>query len=316
MKDENRLFEALLDVIPFAAYAVDVETYEVVYANKQMVESMYAPRESFCWKKLYGQESACSWCTIPQLKQRKRLYSNDKLLTNFFDEGSDKWFQSYDELVRWPDGRTVKYAITVDITEQKEIQAAMIATNTKLAIQSKKLKVANLMLEQLAKKDYLTQINNRGEFFKQATQLFHEKLEKNKELYALMLDIDNFKSLNDSYGHALGDEALKQFVKAVQECLDEKDIFGRLGGEEFAIITIASKLDEVVQKCEKIKEKTQNIELMHEGDAVTFSVSIGVSAKQEQNSIDALLDLSDKELYNAKKAGKNRVKVRALDARK
>ncbi|MGM0623478.1 MAG: hypothetical protein ACQESH_05590, partial [Campylobacterota bacterium] len=168
MQEENRLFEALLDVIPFAAYAVDVDTYEVVYANKQMSESMYAPREKFCWKRLYGQENACSWCSILQLKQRKKVYSNDKLLSSFFDEGSDRWFQSYDELVKWPDGRTVKYSITVDITEQKEIQASMIKTNTKLAIQSKKLKEANAMLEKLAKTDYLTGIDNRGEFFKSA----------------------------------------------------------------------------------------------------------------------------------------------------
>lgn len=146
---ENKLFEVLLDVIPFAAYAVDVNTYEVLYANKQMTENMYAPREEFCWKKLYGQEEACSWCTIPQLKQREEVYTNEKLVTNFFDESTDCWLQSYDELVKWPDGRTVKYAISVDITEQKEIQADMIKANTKLSIQRKKLLEANKKLQEL-----------------------------------------------------------------------------------------------------------------------------------------------------------------------
>ncbi len=148
---ENKLFEALLDVIPFAAYAVDIETYEVVYANKQMSEKMYAPRATECWKKIFGQEEKCSWCTIGELSKREAIYSSDKLISSFFDEATDKWFQSYDELVRWPDGRTVRYSIAVDITEQKEIQANMIKTHSKLARQTTKLKDVNKKLEELTK---------------------------------------------------------------------------------------------------------------------------------------------------------------------
>ena len=144
---------------------VDIETYEVVYANKMMTEKMYAPREEFCWKKIFGQEEVCSWCNIAQLKQREKIYRSEKLISNFFDEATDSWLQSYDELVKWPDGRTVKYSIAVDITEQKEIQASLIQSHTKLAIQTKKLKEANEKLEFLANKDYLTGIRNRGEFF-------------------------------------------------------------------------------------------------------------------------------------------------------
>jgi len=148
---ENKLFEVLLDVIPFAAYAVDIETYEVVYANKLMSESMYAPREEHCWKKIFGQEDVCSWCSIPALKKREAIYTNEKLVGSFFDEVTDSWLQTYDELVKWPDGKTVKYTISVDITEQKEIQADMIKAHSKLAIQSKKLLEANKKLKQLSK---------------------------------------------------------------------------------------------------------------------------------------------------------------------
>lgn len=150
---ENKLFEVLLDVIPFAAYAVDIETYEVVYANKLMSENLYAPREESCWKKVFGQEEACSWCTIPELQKREANYKNEKLVSTFFDEATDKWLQSYDELVKWPDGRTVKYSISVDITKQKEIQADMIKAHSKLAMQAKQLSEANRKLEEMAKKN-------------------------------------------------------------------------------------------------------------------------------------------------------------------
>ena len=68
---ENKLFEALLDVIPFGAYAVDINSYEVVYANKLMRENMYAPQETYCWEQVFGQEEICSWCSIFNLKERK-----------------------------------------------------------------------------------------------------------------------------------------------------------------------------------------------------------------------------------------------------
>lgn len=132
---ENKLFEALLDVIPFGAYAVDVDTYEVVYANKLMRENMYAPKETHCWGKVFGQEEICSWCSIFKLQDRrtKKLVSG-KYICEFFDEADDKWIKSYDELMSWPDGRNVKYSIMVDITDQKEIQGSMMKSHAALAI--------------------------------------------------------------------------------------------------------------------------------------------------------------------------------------
>jgi signal transduction histidine kinase/CheY-like chemotaxis protein len=144
---ENKLFEALLDVIPFRAYAVDVESYEVVYANKKMRENMYAPQETYCWEKVFGQEQICSWCTINSLQNRVSKKSNDKLTCEFFDECDDKWLKSYDELISWPDGRDVKYSILVDITDQKEIQGDMIKAHAKLAMHSKQLKSTNKNLQ-------------------------------------------------------------------------------------------------------------------------------------------------------------------------
>ena len=305
---ENKLFEALLDVIPFAAYAVDIETYEVVYANKMMSEKMYAPREEFCWKKVFGQEEVCSWCTISTLKERERTYKNDKKITNFFDESTDSWFQTYDELVRWPDGRTVKYSIAVDITEQKEIQASMIQTHTKLAMKTKKLKEANEKLEFMAKKDFLTKVNNRGNFFNLAEKLYLDKDINN--IYVAMLDLDKFKQLNDNYGHKLGDEALKKFANLVSGLIEQKDIFARIGGEEFAIVLSNTDEKTAISKLEEIKNAVSNIVLKHKDNEVKFSVSIGLAKKEENETLDMTLEHADKQLYEAKKSGRNKLKFR------
>ncbi len=308
--EENKLFEALLDVIPFAAYAVDIETYEVVYANKLMGESLYAPRENFCWKKVFGQNEVCSWCTISELKQRKAIYHSEKLVTNFFDEVTDKWLQSYDELVRWPDGRTVKYSIAVDITEQKEIQANMIKTHTKLAIQTKALREANEKLEYMATKDYLTGINNRGSFFEQAKKIWEQPLKTNEKIYIAMFDLDKFKNINDTYGHQVGDTVLKEFAKSVSSNLDENDIFARIGGEEFVLLTISEDEKKVIEKLEKMRQNVENLSLTSQKENLQLTVSIGLSSKLDNQTIDQTLDFADKKLYEAKNSGRNNIKFR------
>lgn len=308
---ENRLFEALLDVIPFAAYAVDIETFEVVYANKMMTENMYAPREEFCWKKVAGQDEMCSWCTVSELKQRSRKFKNEKTISSYFDEVTDTWFQAFDELVSWPDGRTVKYTILIDITEQKEIQASMIKTHTKLAIQSKKLKEANEKLQFLSKKDYLTGIDNRRNYFTKALKIFETQFDDGFYMYVGMLDIDKFKDLNDTYGHAIGDEALKIFTQEVENHLDEGDIFGRLGGEEFAVITIHNNETEVLKKFDNIKEGISQLVINKGENPISFTVSIGIDRKEiTDETIDEIHERADKKLYEAKDSGRNRIKFR------
>lgn len=306
---ENKLFEALLDVIPFAAYAVDINTYEVVYANKMMSEKMYAPREDFCWKKVFGQEEVCSWCTINTLKQRHAIYKSEKLVSNFFDEATDTWLQSYDELVKWPDGRTVKYSIAVDITDQKEIQANMIKTHTKLAMQSKKLKEANEKLKDMATKDFLTGANNRGNFFELGENIC-KKTDNKYPIFVAMLDIDKFKILNDTYGHKTGDIALKTFVKTIEKSLDDTDLLGRLGGEEFGLVISSCSKESVVNKIEEIRKSVENILVSYNDKEIKFTVSIGMVQRDENETLDATLERADNELYSAKENGRNILKFR------
>lgn len=140
---ENRLFEALLDVVPFGAYAVDVNSYEIVYANKIIREYIADSKASYCWEAVYKQEGMCKWCSISKLEQRRE---KGKIVSEFFNESFDQWVKSYDELISWPDGRDVKYSILVDITDQKENQGSLIKSHADLAIRTKQLsKVDNTL---------------------------------------------------------------------------------------------------------------------------------------------------------------------------
>lgn len=143
---ENSLFEALLDIVPFKAYVIDIETYEVVYANQIMRSSMYAPKANYCWEKIFGQSSKCSWCNVDKIKLNDNQ-SNKSYISEFFDEIDDKWFVSNDKLISWANGCNAKYSILVDITEQKANQGTIIQAHAKLSIYTKHLKNINKDLQ-------------------------------------------------------------------------------------------------------------------------------------------------------------------------
>ena len=168
---ENKLFEALLDVVPFGAYAVDVETFKIVYANKIIRDNMYAPQEEHCWEKLYGKESKCEWCSINKNTQKK-------LTCDFFDEIDDKWIKSFDEFISWPDGRDVKYSILVDTTSQKEIEGSMIQSHAKLAVRSKQVNKTNqnLQITKLKLQKTVTELEKEKEKAQNATKIKSEFL--------------------------------------------------------------------------------------------------------------------------------------------
>lgn len=144
---ENSLFKALLDMVPFRAYVMDVKTYEVVYANKLMTDSMNVPKAKHCWEKIFGQSSRCPWCNISEMKQNSDKHLNTSYISEFFDEIDDRWFISHNKFISWTNGRDAKYSILVDITEQKENQGAIIQTHAKLSMYTKHLKNINKSLQ-------------------------------------------------------------------------------------------------------------------------------------------------------------------------
>ena len=166
-----------------------------------------------------------------------------------------------------------------------------------------KIKERTRELEILASTDFLTGINNRRNFFFLAKKVFNEK--NDNKTYAIMIDVDNFKKLNDKYGHQVGDEVLKHLTKTISSILQEDDIFGRLGGEEFAILykyhkNSSSNLD----KIEQIRNLVENLKY----NDIKCTISIGVALQHENDkSIDMLLSRADKGLYQAKNAGRNKV---------
>mgnify|MGYP000273452979 CR=1 FL=1 len=163
-------------------------------------------------------------------------------------------------------------------------------------------------LTTIATTDYLTGIYNRRHFSELANREIKRSSRYQHFLSVLMLDIDNFKLLNDKYGHAVGDLALKFFTETTQLMLREQDIFGRIGGEEFAIILPETEVKEAIIVAERICKKIAASGFDDNGTKVKFTVSIGLTCYRDgETDLDMLLADADKALYQAKESGRNKV---------
>ncbi|WP_319541665.1 PAS domain S-box protein [uncultured Pseudodesulfovibrio sp.] len=163
-------------------------------------------------------------------------------------------------------------------------------------------------MKRLATTDGLTGVNNRHNFFVLGSkELVRAKRYKNP-LSVLMLDIDYFKSINDTHGHQAGDLVLRMLAAASLGTLRETDIFGRLGGEEFAVILPETGLKEGLEAAERLREVYACLEA-RVGDAViSFTVSIGTTVvRPSDKTIEEVLNRADEALYKAKRMGRNRV---------
>ena len=158
--------------------------------------------------------------------------------------------------------------------------------------------------------DYLTGLNNRGYFIERAEEEFRRAIRYGKMLSVGMMDIDNFKKINDEYGHKTGDAALKVLAEVCSQTLREVDIVGRMGGEEFAILMPETHSEAALDVAERLRVALASAEVPREFGApsIRFTVSIGLATKSSADeSLEFLLNLADQALYRAKGSGKNRV---------
>ena len=165
-------------------------------------------------------------------------------------------------------------------------------------------------LEYLARTDPLSGAFNRRHFMESFDAEIKRARRYKHTLCALMIDIDHFKSINDSYGHDVGDDAIKKTVDATREMLRSEDTLGRLGGEEFAVILPETDVEGARLVAERIRERISDIRIVTSQKPCTFTASLGLTEFRENDEIADMLKRSDEALYEAKEAGRDRVIVK------
>ncbi|MBU1235597.1 MAG: diguanylate cyclase [Gammaproteobacteria bacterium] len=170
-------------------------------------------------------------------------------------------------------------------------------------------KQSERQLEHLAMTDSLTGLHNRRSFLEIAERELSRATRYGNPLAILMLDIDHFKAVNDTHGHRVGDNVLKEFARLCQQTLRTFDTVGRVGGEEFAILLPQTSHEQAVGVAERIRQLVEHARLsLEHGLPLQFTVSIGVAEVPDTpTNIDTLLNQADTALYDAKRTGRNRV---------
>ncbi|MCV9886532.1 histidine kinase N-terminal 7TM domain-containing diguanylate cyclase [Metabacillus halosaccharovorans] len=173
------------------------------------------------------------------------------------------------------------------------------------------LKRLQVKLEQLAYYDELTQIYNRRAFFQKSEQEFAEAKKRSIPFTMILIDIDYFKKVNDTYGHHIGDQLLKHVVKACQTQLNEGELFARYGGEEFVLALKGCTAIEGEEIANKLRRYVETQPLRSDkGDIyVTLSLGVAEASEERDETLYQLLNHADKALYRAKGEGRNQVNV-------
>jgi diguanylate cyclase (GGDEF)-like protein len=162
-------------------------------------------------------------------------------------------------------------------------------------------------LRQMATIDPLTGAHNRRYFFEEGEKVHQSSLCYQHPYSVLMLDLDNFKRVNDTYGHAAGDEVLRETVRRMQSCIRNVDILGRYGGEEFTVLFPETDLVKAEQAAERLLDTLRSTPINVGPAELTFTASIGV-AQSDPASAETFMQLverADRASYHAKELGKN-----------
>lgn len=210
--------------------------------------------------------------------------------------------------------RAILDAISIAPTDLILYEQLMITSLLPLGVVLLTNEVISLKLRKYAEHDSLTNLYNR--------RIFLECLHKNKSrairmktpLSLLVLDIDNFKAINDSYGHLAGDQVLIDFAKNIQENLRKEDVIGRMGGEEFAIFLPNISEEAAITFAERLRSIIEAKPVSTSKGVINYTISIGITNIESQTSIEQAMDAADSAMYEAKRSGRNRVIYKCVNA--
>ncbi|MGH6760542.1 MAG: GGDEF domain-containing protein [Phyllobacterium sp.] len=185
-----------------------------------------------------------------------------------------------------------------------DANAALNRALEELAETHEKLSASHRQLAEKACRDDMTGLLNRSGFF----EAVHPSINGSAPGVLLVMDADNFKAINDNFGHHIGDEALRCISLAIAGALRPKDILGRIGGEEFAAFLPDMGPGPAATIAERIRNAVEALEFMApDGTTITLTISIGGAEYREGVQISSIMREADRRLYSAKRTGRNRV---------
>lgn len=221
--------------------------------------------------------------------------------------------EKIEQITLLDDIKKVKQALLQEIEHMREtVKEKQSRDNIKLESLSRQVNTLNVQLEKVRTEsvtDGLTGIYNRKAFDRQIGELVDKNMISRSPFSLLLLDIDDFKTINDTYGHQTGDRVILAVINKCRQSIRSQDFLARYGGEEFAVIMSGASLKNAVKKanliCQSIAATRYALQDVSGSPTLSVTISIGVSCLKKSDSVAAVTRRADKALYAAKHAGKN-----------
>ena len=293
LSEREQLFSSLLDSVNAVLWAFDWEARQVLYVSPAYERIFGRPASLVLadyneWRdSIYPDDLEYAERSLAQVLLKGSVEDREYRILNA--EGQVRWpsDKCYINQQREGEQRVIVVGIAEDITEKKQLEGE---------------------LHRLATTDVLTQSSNRRHFFECAQQAFESAREDGTPLAFLLLDIDDFKQVNDSYGHQEGDQVLQRIADSGKAVLRRGDQFGRIGGEEFAAVFPGCNAQVAEQIAERLQREIQRLSFSHGDHEYGVTVSQGLTAlSDEDESLDSLFARADAAMYRAKRQGKNQI---------
>jgi diguanylate cyclase (GGDEF)-like protein/PAS domain S-box-containing protein len=293
LTEREQLFSSLLVSVNAVLWAFDWENRQMLYVSPAY-ERIFGRSAGLLladfneWRdSIYPDDLEYAERSLAQVLEKGAVEDREYRIIDA--EGQIRWLSDKCFINRNPEAgqRVIIVGIAEDITEKKHLENE---------------------LQRLATTDVLTQSSNRRHFFECANREFDRARSQGSQMAFLLLDIDDFKVINDTYGHPAGDIVLQHIAESGRAALRRGDLFGRIGGEEFAAVFPGCAPDIARQVAERLQREIQRLSFEHEGQTFGITVSQGLSnLGDDDENLDSLFARADAAMYQAKREGKNRI---------
>ena len=292
LSEREQLYSSLLDSVNAVLWAFDWETRQVLYVSPAYERIFGRPASLVMadyneWRDaIHPDDLDYAERSLAQVLLQGTVEDREYRIIN--GAGEVRWLSDKCYINQQREGeRVIIVGIAEDITEKKQLEGE---------------------LQRLATTDVLTQSSNRRHFFECAQQAFDRAREDGTPMAFLLLDIDDFKHINDSYGHPEGDQVLQRIADSGKAVLRRGDLFGRIGGEEFAAVFPGCTAQVAEQIAERLQREIQRLSFTYGQQTYGVTVSQGLTELSEQDAdLDNLFGRADAAMYQAKRQGKNQI---------
>ncbi|MCI5166426.1 MAG: diguanylate cyclase, partial [Candidatus Electrothrix sp. GM3_4] len=274
----------VLDSIDAMVYVIDIESYELLFLNKYAIDIFGDITGSICWKNLQrGLDGPCDCCPNDTLCGNGE-YAGGSYVWERQNPFNERWYELHDRVIKWFDGRDVKIQIATDITERRRMER---------------------QLHHSAYHDCLTKLANRLFFYERFEQELSAAEGSTAKVALIFIDLNEFKPVNDQYGHDTGDLLLQEVARRLLSSVRQTDLVARMGGDEFVLLLPGiQNSNDLLRIVDKINAALESPCQLSSDLEINISAAAGTAVYPDDGMLaDELLNTADERMYSNKRQG-------------